>query len=157
VLAQGNPTTLPDRVRGRKVLGTILAVATTAFAFDKLGSIGAQAALGSGLTGDVYQVASQYKSALAPLSLNLTDFGDYKSVDVRNVTTAYSDRVGQIIIGYKVDRTPQIEAEAMALAILSVSGLDTTPDQVAAARADDLAARQAVWDACVAEGKCKND
>ena len=67
------------------------------------------------------------------------------------------DRVGQIIIAYKGEKTKQAEEIALAQAIVTASGADTTIEKIEKSRKEDMVARQAIWDECVAKGECKSE
>ena len=157
VISQGDPETLSGKVQGKKFFAGLLAIGTTFLAMDKLGAfVGSSATLGSGLTNDIYRIASKNRGALAPIILPNVDFTQYKHVDVRTVTGA-ADRMGQIIIAYKEEKTADAEQDALIQAIVVTAGADTTVAEVEKSRALDLASRYVIWDACVAEGKCEND
>jgi CO dehydrogenase/acetyl-CoA synthase alpha subunit len=66
-----------------------------------------------------------------------------------------ADTPGEILIAYKVDKTPQAEHEALVKAIVTLTGADTTPEAVQQSRQGDFEKRVALWDACVADGKCQ--
>ncbi len=158
VLYYGNPATLPERVRDRKIVGGIAAAGVTLLTMGTLGAAtGAQVALGSGITGETARIVRRFGPAAAPIPLPKLDFSGYRAVEVRRVVTGDEDRVGQIIIAYKADKTPEAEAEAMTRAIVKTLAIGTPIEQIEAARAEDLAMRQSIWDACVAEGKCPKD
>lgn len=145
VIAQGNPATLSSRVSSKKFVGGLLAVGATVLSMDKFGAaIGSQVALGSGIADDIYRVSYKNREAMAPAKIADLDFSVYKQVEVRKITAA-SDRVGQVIIAYKEDKTPQAEEEALIKAIVSLTGADTTPVEVEKSRAEDLANRVAIW------------
>jgi hypothetical protein len=157
VISQGDPATLPGRVKAKKFFGGVLAVGATFLAMDKFGAVlGSSATLGSGITSDIYAIATKNRAAIAPINLPNLDFSQYKSIDVRKVLGA-ADRTGQIIIAYKEEKTPEAEQEALILAIVSAAGADTTVTEVEKARTEDLANRIAIWDACVLAGQCKKD
>lgn len=154
----GNPTTLPDRVQARKFAGGIAAAGITLLTMGKLGAAtGSQVALGSGITGEADRIVRRFGLAAAPIPLPKIDFSTYKSVDVRRVVTGDEGRVGQIIIAYKADKTPEAEVAAMTQAIVKLLAIGAPIAEIEAARAEDLTKRQAIWDACVADGKCPKD
>lgn len=158
VLAQGNPATLQSRVSTRKFIGNALALVALAASIDKLGAVeGANFALGSGLSEDAYKLAYRARHVAAPLRLPAAfATGEFTRVDVRRVFYQ-NDVIGQVVIAYRGERTTDLENAALSGAIVTLTGADTTADEVEKARREDLAARQAVWDACVADGKCKGD
>ena len=157
VIAQGNPENLQDKVSSKKFIGALLAIGSTVLAMDKFGAaIGSQVTLGSGIADDIYRVSYKNREAIIPINIPGLDFSTYKSVEVRKITAA-SDRVGQIIIAYREDKTPQAEEEALIKAIISLTGADTTPGEVEKSRADDLASRVAIWNACITDPTCKHN
>ena len=158
-MSEGNPATLHNSVSARKFFGGILALGTVVVAGDKYGNLGSNAVLNSSIPGDIYQFSSSGRAALTPLDLSHVNFdaSSYKSIDVRRVIQGNNERLGQIIIAYKTDKTDDIENAALIKSIVSLTGADTTVEAIQHARDEDLAKRQAIWDACVTEGKCKND
>ena len=155
VITQGNPSNRESQVSSNKFFGAILALGTVAVGGEKYGGLGSQVVLNTGVASDVYEFTATSKAALSPVELPNFDPSIYKSIDVRKVTQ--NDRFGQIIIAYKNDKTDDAENVALIKAIVSLTGADTTVDAIKQARNDDLANRQAIWDACVAESKCKKD
>ncbi len=156
VIANGDPASFESRLRWHKIGGNLLALATIGLSAGKLGAdTGTKFALDSGLSNDMYQLGSTMKTAVVPLPVDTNfDPKQYTSVDVRKVVFL-PDTVGQIIIAYKVNKTDQVESEALGTAIAATAGFDTTPDDIIKARQADQAARQAIWNECVASGKCK--
>ncbi len=65
------------------------------------------------------------------------DFSQYKSVDLRRVVDGQKDRLGQIIIAYKGEKTKQAEDAALAQAIVTASGADTTVEAIEESRKKD--------------------
>lgn len=157
VISQGNPVTLPSRVKTKKFWGAIFSLGAVAVGGEKFGAAGSEAVLGSGTAGDIYQFSTSSRAALSPIDLPIFDASTYKSIDVRRVIQGNNDRLGQVIIAYKNDKTDDAENTALIKAIVTLTGADTTVEAIKQARAEDLDKRQAIWDACVAEGKCKND
>lgn len=157
VISEGNPATLHSSVNARKFFSGILALGTVAIAGEKYGALGQEAMLNSGIPGDVYQFSSSGRAALAPLDTPDFKLASYKSIDVRRVIQGNNERVGQVIIAYKADKTEAAENDALIKAIASLTGADTTVEAIKQARDEDLSKRQAIWNACVSEGKCKNE
>lgn len=148
---QGNPSTLPDRVASKKVLGGVMALASMAVFSKQLGlAESARAATNSRLPQDIYAGVSDLRSAGAALDLPAVDLDGFQTVVVRRTGVRFGDRAGQIVIAFRGDRDPKLELEALAEAIAISGGKGTTEAQVEAARSLDLARRQAIWDACVA-------
>ena len=121
---------------------------------EKFGALGSQTVLNTGVAGDIYQLSTSGRAALVPVDLPDFDASSYKTVEVRKVIQ--NGRLGQVIIAYKNDKTDDAENAALIKAIVTLTGADTTVDAIKEARAKDLSERQAIWDACVTEGKCKN-
>lgn len=156
VTTEGNPATLHNSVFAKKILSGALAIGTVAVAGDKYGFLGKEAALNSNIPSDLYQFGASGNAAITPLDLPDFDATGYKAIDVRRVIQGNNDRAGQIIIAYKNDKTEEASNAALIAAIVSLTGADTTVEEIEKSRAADLAKRQAIWDACVSEGKCKN-
>lgn len=157
VISEGNPASLSGRVGVKKFFSGVLSFGLIVLGGEKYGAIGSQTVLNTGVAGDAYQLSASMRSALIPIHLPDIDVSSYKSIDVRNVIQGNNDRFGQVIIAYKNDKTDETENAALIKAIVTLTGADTTVDAIKQARNDDLTNRQAIWDACVAEGKCKKD
>ncbi len=157
VISQGNPANLHSSVSARKFFAGVFSLGVVVVGGEKYGSLGSQALLNSGIPGDVYQFSSSGRAALTPLDLPNFDASGYKSIDVRRVIQGNNERVGQVIIAYKNEKTDDAENAALIKAIVSLTGADTTVEAIQQARNEDLAKRKAIWDACVADGKCKKD
>jgi hypothetical protein len=161
VIAQGNPRELESKTSSNKILGSIVSLATTAVLGSKFGNLnGAQMSLNSGMNGDVYQLVARYKDAMAPVDIAsfTTDFkpdangqSKFTKIEARLVHSKMHDRAGQVIIGYKTEKTPELEAAALETAIIHLVGADTSVESLAAARQQDYARRLAIWDAYVAQ------
>jgi hypothetical protein len=157
VISDGNPSTLHGRVSGKKFFSGIISLATIGIAGAKFGALGSQTVLNTGVAGDIYQLGASGNAALSPIDLPAFNASSYKSIDVRRVVQGNNDRLGQVIIAYKNDKTNDAENTALIKAIVTLTGADTTIDAIKLARAEDLTERQSIWDTCVAEGKCKKD
>lgn len=157
VISEGNPATLHNSVSARKFFSGVLALGSVALADAKYGDLGRDVMLNTPVPGSIYQSISSGRAALTPLDLPNFDASSYKSIDVRRVIQGNNERVGQIIIFYKKDKTADAEKEALVKAIVSLTGADTTVESIKQARAEDFSKRQAIWDVCVGESKCKND
>ena len=85
-----------------------------------------------------------------------TDFTPYKEIDIRKLTVN-AERVGQIIIAYRGEKTLDAESAALIQGIVVATGANTTVAAVEKARIDDYQARSAIWSECVAAGRpeCK--
>ena len=151
---QGNPKSLPDRINAGQIWSNVLTLATIGIA----GKFGGGMAAATSVTlanqvGNIPVSAQKFIIAAKPAKI---DFSKYQSIEVR--MTAYGmKRFGQVIIAYKHPKTKQAEDAAMLIAVASTGGLDTTKEATMASRSADLADRQAIWDKCVADGKCKNE
>lgn len=146
VIDQGDPDTLPGRVKGKKFLGGLLSFGFMAASAGTLGvNAGANFAVSSGISSDLYRLAVQYREGIAPISLSDIDFDGYQNIEIRKVSSNQPDRVGQVIIAYKNGKTPEAEQTALIQAIVTLAGADTTPEAVEQARAEDLAQRKKIW------------
>jgi hypothetical protein len=157
VTTEGNPKTLHSSVSARKFFANVLAVGSVVAGGEKYGSLGSQAVINSVIPNDIYNFTATSRAALTPLDFSGFDASNYKAIDVRRVVQGNNERVGQVIIAYKNEKTEATENAALIKAIVSLTGADTTPEAIQQARDQDLAKRQAIWDACVADGKCKSD
>ena len=157
VIADGNPTTLHRSVSTKKFLAGVLSIGSVIVGGEKYGSLGANTVLNTGIAGDVYQLTASSRAALIPTtSLFTFDASSYKYIEARRVIQGNNERLGQVIIAYKKDKTDAAENAALIKAIVTLTGADTTVEAIQKARDADLAQRQAIWDACVADAKCKN-
>jgi hypothetical protein len=157
VTTEGNPKNLHSSVFARKFFANVLTLGVVVAGSEKYGSLGSQAVINSGIPNDIYNFTSTSRAALTPLDFAGFEAGSYKAIDVRRVIQGNNERAGQVIIAYKNDKTETIENEALIKAIVTLTGADTTPEAIQQARDEDYAKRQAIWDACVTDGKCKND
>lgn len=157
IVAQGDPSALESKVRTKKFFGGLASIATFAIFAGKLGvNDGLNAAQTLNLPDAIYRTSYQYRGALIPANLPTIDFSQYKTVEIRRASYLPApERIGQIVIAYKGAKTPDAETAALIKGIVSLVGADTTTDAVEKARAEDYAARVAIWSHCVAEGKCK--
>lgn len=157
VIRQGDPRTLPDSTRVRKFFGNMLTLGSLLIPSPVLGAgTGAQVMLNSGLAEAIGSIPGPARAALTPATLPDLEADSYTSIDVRRIEFK-PDAPGQILIAYKSAKTPEIEQEALIKAIVAATGADTTPEAIQTARNDDLQQRLTLWDACVAEGKCKKE
>lgn len=157
VLRQGDPRTLPGSVRVRNFFGNVLSVGALFIPAHALGAdMGAQVMANSGLAADIGNIPRPARSVLTPSALPPLDPDAYREIDIRRVEFR-PDTPGEIIIAYRTERTPQAEQDALIKAIVSVAGADTTPEAVKQSRQQDFEKRVAIWDACVADGKCQKE
>ncbi len=163
---QGNPDDFQGKTTRNKFIGGLLSVGTMIAAADKYGAVGgSHATLGSGIADSIYTAVSQYKGGLAPVDLSGQDLEQwcskpecrYKEIEIRKVTTAAPDRIGQIVIAYKNGKTPEAEEGALIQAVYLLTAANSTTDEVEKARQENLQLRKSIWATCVAEGKlsCK--
>lgn len=166
VLNQGNPDDLESKTSRNKFFGALLSLGTMVVAADKFGAVGgSHATLGSGITEDIYAAVSQYKGGLVPIDLsgqNLEQWCSkpecrYKEIEIRKVSTAAPDRVGQIVIAYKNGKTLEAEEGALIQAVYLLTAAGSSTGEVEKARQENLQLRKSIWASCVAEGQpsCK--
>ena len=89
-----------------------------------------------------------------PRPLPQADFTNYKQADIYRVTTLKT--VGMVIIAYKEPKNLETERSALAEAIFSLTGADTTPEAIVKERDQDFAMRKKIWAACVERGECRD-
>jgi len=163
---QGNPDDLQGKTTRNKFIGGLLSVGTMIAAADRYGAVGgSHATLGSGITDSIYSAVSQYKGGLVPVDLSGQDLEQwcskpecrYKEIEIRRVTTAAPDRVGQIVIAYKNGKTPEAEEGALAQAVYLLTAAGSTTADIEKARQENRQLRKDLWAICVAEGNpsCK--
>jgi hypothetical protein len=154
VVGQGDPATLSDRIMAKKFVSAGISLAVLGVGMDKLGAVsGSQFVFSTGIADDITKLTLNERTALAAVPAPVFDYSPYKAVQVRRITFG-ADRVGQIIIAYKGDKTAEAEATALAAGIVAASGADTTPEAIAAAREADYQGRLQIWAECVARAKC---
>lgn len=113
--------------------------------------------LGTGVAEQIGAIPPALLTAVSPNWPASGDFSQYQVVDVRQVTPQGSRGVvGQIIIAYKGEKTPHAEEAAMAVAARALVGVDRSLEDVEKARTEDYSRRVAIWNECVATGKCKD-
>jgi hypothetical protein len=157
---QGNPDDLQGKTTRNKFIGGLLSVGTMIAAADRYGAVGgSHATLGSGITDSIYSAVSQYKGGLVPVDLSGQDLEQwcskpecrFKEIEIRRVTTAAPDRVGQIIIAYKNGKKPEAEEGALIQAVYLLTAAGSTTVDIEKARQENRQLRKDVWAACVAE------
>lgn len=157
VINQGNPETLPDRITAKKFLNVGIALAFFNTSMSRMGPVsGSQFAFSTGIADDIAKLTLNEKLALAAVPAPVFDYSPFKSIEVHRITFG-SDRVGQIIIVYKDEKTAETQQTALAAAIVSASGADTTPEEVAVAREADFRNRMRIWSECQASGQCAHE
>ena len=153
VVAQGDPAALQSKTSRNKFIGAIASLGLTVAAGEKFGlERGAGTLISTNTSSDIYYAISRYNTGLAPVELPSYDFDGFKQIDVRRVTTTTPDRIGQIIIAYKGDKTEAAEHEALVIAVVALTGANSTTAEIEQARKEDFARRKAIWDKCVADG-----
>jgi hypothetical protein len=160
IASQGNPDDLQGKTTRNKFIGGLLSVVTMIAAADRYGAVGgSHATLGSGITDSIYSAVSQYKGGLAPIDLSGQDLQQwcskpecrYKEIEIRRVTTAAPDRVGQIVIAYKNGKTPEAEEGALVQAVYLLTAAGSSTTDIEKARQENRQLRKDVWAACIAE------
>lgn len=157
VFNQGDPATLPGRMRNKKIFSTLIGIASIGIGAGKFGAQGADFVASSGFIDDIGRLTFNAQNSLVAIPSVPFDYSSYQSIDIRKVTEAYNARAGQIIIAYKGEKTQQAEEKALSLAIATSSGADASVESVEESRKNDLARRQAIWDDCVAKSLCKEE
>jgi hypothetical protein len=150
VLALGNPDDLQGKTSRNKFFGGILALGTAVVAADKLGAVvGSSVTIGSGISEGIYNLASQYKGGIVPLQSEKISIEEFKEFELRKVPTAAPDRTGQILIAYRVAKTPEIEEAALIKAVVELTGATSTQEQIEQARKRDFESRKSIWQECI--------
>ena len=163
---QGNPDDLQGKTTRNKFIGGLLSVGTMIAAADRFGAGGgSHATLGSGITDSIYSAVAQYKGGLVPVDLSGQDLEQwcskpecrYNEIELRRVTTAAPDRVGQIVIAYKNGKTQEAEEAALIQAVYLLTAAGSSTAEIEKARQENLQLRKNIWASCVAEGNpsCK--
>lgn len=85
------------------------------------------------------------------------DFAPYKNVDYRSISLGRGNDMlhGEFYIAYKNEKTPEAENEALIVALTEVMAVNSTKEQIQAARQSELNLRVKIWEECVASGACK--
>ena len=164
VVNNGNPETLRERMEDKatndKIASYVLGAGTIALGmFAMGGASGFQATAGTGLAGSMSDIPKHLPPsaiAVSPMELPKTDFTKFTAVDVR-YDRYLSGRSGQVIVVYKTPKTEALTKEAFSAAEPLTLSMGETLEEVVQARADDFAARKAIWAECVAAGECKNE
>jgi len=153
VIAQGDPTALQSKTSRNKFIGAIASLGLTLAAGERFGlDKGVGTMMSTNTSMDVYYAISRYNAGLAPIELPSLDLESFKQIDVRRVTTTGLDRIGQIIIAYKDEKTEAAEHEALVIAVVALTGANSTTAEIEQARKEDFARRKAIWGKCVADG-----
>jgi hypothetical protein len=85
------------------------------------------------------------------------DFSTYKQVDHRSVSLVGGSGTlnGEIFIAYKNEKTAQAEDDALIVALTEVLAINSTKEQIQAARQREFELRAKIWGDCLASGACK--
>jgi len=149
----GNPDKLEGKESAKKFFGNLLSLATFIGVGEKFGYANANSAvIGNSVAFDIGASVQKFGKIIVPRPLPQADFTNYKRADIYRVTTLKT--VGMVIIAYKEPKTLETEREALAEAIFSLTGADTTPEAIIKAREKDFATRKEIWAACVQRGDC---
>ena len=153
VIMAGNPNNLKNKESVKKVIGGLTSLATFVVVGDKLGySTANNAVIGNGAAFDLGDSVQKFGRIAIPRPLPIADISSYKQVEIRRVESG--NTFGLVVIAYKQPKTIESERAALAEAIFSLAGADTTIDNVNKARAEDLESRQKIWSDCVSKGQC---
>jgi hypothetical protein len=151
----GNPDKLEGKESAKKFFGNLLSLATFFVVGEKFGYANANSAvIGNSVAFNLGESVQKFGSILVPRPLPLIDFDNYKQADVYRVTGFKS--VGMVIIAYKEPKTLETERAALAEAIFSLTGADTTPEAIIEERQKDFAMRKQIWSECVQRGDCSD-
>ena len=149
----GNPDKLEGKESTKKFFGNLLSLTTFIAVGEKFGYANANSAvIGNSVAFNLGESVQKFGNILIPRPLPLIDFDNYKQADVYRVTGFKS--VGMVIIAYKEPKTIETERAALAEAIFSLTGADTTPEAIVKERENDFATRKQIWADCVARGEC---
>jgi hypothetical protein len=86
------------------------------------------------------------------------DFDPFKQVDYRSISLGRGSRMlhGEIYIAYKNEKTAQAEDDALIVALTEVLAINSTKEEIRAARQKEFDLRAKIWGDCVASGACKD-
>jgi hypothetical protein len=151
----GNPDKLEDKESSKKIFSNLLSLATFFVVGEKFGYANANSAvIGNSVAFDIGASVQKFGKILVPRPLPEVDFSNYKQADIYRVTSLKS--VGMVIIAYKEPKKLETERAALAEAIFSLTGADTTPEAIVEERQKDFAMRKQIWAACVQRGECND-
>lgn len=153
---EGDPDTLSRRVFTSRMLQNILDVAITgAFMNSSLGAQnGFTVASNAGTTDIAKSLAPKVGGAFAPVTLPpLDEHAEYRSIDVRRLDVIRPG-LGQIVIAYKREKTPDAELDALSQAIAVAMEPQMDEAGLQAARESDFADRRQFWTECKANRDC---
>jgi len=151
----GNPDKLEGKESAKKFFGNLLSLATVIVVGEKFGYANANSAvIGNSVAFDLGASVQKFGKILVPRPLPQIDVTNYKQADIYRVTSLKS--VGMVIIAYKEPKTLETERAALAEAIFSLTGADTTPEAIIEERQKDFAMRKQIWSECVQRGDCSD-
>jgi hypothetical protein len=153
VRRQGDPDKVAGSMMARHVLGNVLAVAAIGAGMDKFGPIGGSV-VATTFAGDIAQLPLGVRQSFAPFDLPELDAKQFSKLEVYSVKVNEGGSPGQVIVAYRGAPSTATRHAALVQALASVSGSDTTPDAIDAARAADLQRRRDSWAACIKAGGC---
>lgn len=153
VISAGNPDNLKSKESVRKFIGGLTSAATFFAVGDKFGySTANNAVIGNGAAFDLGNSVQKFGQTIVPRPLPQIDLSSYAQVEIHRVDGLKA--LGYVVIAYKQPKTLETERLTLAEAIYSLTGADTTTENVIKARADDFESRQKIWGECVAKGEC---
>jgi hypothetical protein len=153
---QGDPTTLTDRLQTKENVNLLATIAIAAIGMNKFGVNRIDPTNYFNLYPDIAKLTGgldKLVPALVPVPLPEYDFSGFTQVDVRKVRDNYG-HTGEIVIGYRQPKTDEQELAALAQAIATTAGVDTTEEAIAAARSRNYEMRLAIWEECKAKPGC---
>jgi hypothetical protein len=153
---QGDPATLTDRLQTKDNVNLLATVAIAAIGMNKFGVNRVDPTNYFNLYPDIAKLTGgmdKLVPALVPVPLPEYDFSGFTQVDVRKVRDNFG-HTGEIVIGYRQPKTAEQELAALAQAIATTAGIDTTEEAIAAARAKNYEMRLAIWEECKAKPGC---
>ena len=150
---QGDPDQMPSSASSRRILGNLLAIGAVGVGLNKFGTTGGYVVTNA-VAGDIAELPIQVRQSFAPFDLPALDKLEISSIDVYPVKVTEGGSPGQVIVAYKSPATESVRQSALALALTSLTGADTTPDAIEASRSADLQRRKEYWEACVASKRC---
>ena len=150
---QGEPDKIPGSMGARRVLGNLLALGAIGVGMNKFGGTGGYVVTNA-FAGDIAQLPVKVRQSFAPFDLPPMDNFEISKIEVFPVKVNEGGSPGQVIVAYKTPPTEASRRAAFVLALSSLTGADTTPQAVEAARAADLQRRKDTWNECVSAHQC---
>lgn len=150
---QGEPDQIPGSARARRIFGNVLAIGAIGVGASKFGGTGAYVVTNA-FAGDISQLPIKVRQSLAPFDLPALDKFEISKIEVFPVKVNEGGSPGQVIVAYKTPPSDASRRAALVQALASLTGSDTTPEAIEAARAADLQRRMDYWKACVSAHQC---